>query len=202
MLIKSLEEEDLDESFESEVSNEEDAGRRSSRVPDVHKEIVGVLVSCLDYRTSSDNLVLWTYLTESLKYLCFKSPEVTTFARELFKDRMGWWSKQHFRSEAQYSDEVIVKKAIICALLHSSEDQRFKALALKIEERKKSASSAYFVNLARELDSVLPKISAPLLPSVARPIILDEMRLRQEWEKIKTIKLQLEPEGKIKMKKK
>ena len=50
MLIKSLEDEDLDESFESEVSNEEDAGRRSSREPDVHREIVRLLVSCLDYR--------------------------------------------------------------------------------------------------------------------------------------------------------
>ena len=141
-------------------------------------------------------------MTESLKYLCFKSPEVTTFARDLFKDRMGWWSKQNFRCEAQWSDEVIVKKAIICALLHSTEDQRFNTMALDIEERKRSTRSAYFVNLARELDSIVPRISAPLLPSVARPIILDEMRLRDEWAKIKTIKLQQEPEGKIKTKKK
>ena len=50
MLIKSLEDEDLDESFESEVSNEEDARQRSSRESDVHREIVRLLVSCLDYR--------------------------------------------------------------------------------------------------------------------------------------------------------
>ena len=75
-------------------------------------------------------------------------------------------------------------------------------MALEIEERKRSTSSAYFVNLAQELDSIIPRISAPLLPSVARPIILDEMRLRDEWAKIKTIKVQQEPEGRIKTKKK
>ena len=36
--------------FESEVSNEEDSHRRSSRESDVHREIVRLLVSCLDYR--------------------------------------------------------------------------------------------------------------------------------------------------------
>ena len=200
MLIKTLEEEDLDKSFESEVSNEEDEGRRSFREADVHREIVRILVSCLDYRTQSDNLVLWTYLTESLKYLYFKSPEVATYARQLFEDRIGWWSKQNFRNEAQCSDEVIVKKAIVSALLHGCEEQRFKVMSQNIDLRKiSSASSSYFVNLAKELDSVVMRLNSPLLiQSLTRPVKFDKMELKEEWAKVRIIKSELESQRKPK----
>ena len=196
MLIKSLEDDDLNESFES--TEEEENHQRSSRELDVHKEIVRVLVSCLDYRTQSDNLVLWTYLSESLKFLCFRSPDVTTFTRDLYRDRNGWWSKQNFRNEAQCSDEVIVKKAIICVMLHGCEEPRFKTILQNIEERKTSAKSSYFVNLAKELDSVVSRITSPLLTSFSRPILVSKSELREEWAKIKMIRATQEPQGRTK----
>ena len=192
MLIKPLDEE-LNESFESEVSNEGDEHRRSSRESDVHREIVRVLVSCLDYRTQSDNLVLWTYLTESLKYLYFKTPKAITFTRQLFEHRIGWWAKQNFRNEAQCSDEVIVKKAIVCAILHGCDEQMFKVMSQNIEERKISSRSSYFVNLAKELDSVVMRLNSPLLEqTLTRPVKFDKIELREEWVKIRKIKSELE----------
>ena len=67
---------------------------------------------------------------------------MSKFARDLFEERMGWWTRQNFRNEAQCSDEVIVKKAIICALLHGCEDQQFKAMLQNIEERKKKVKQS------------------------------------------------------------
>ena len=124
-------------------------------------------------------------------------PEVSKFVRDLFEERMGWWTRQNFRNEAQCSDEVIVKKAILCALLHGCEDQQFKAMLQNIEERKKSKSSSYFVNLAKELDLVVPRLSGLplLLLPFARPVKIGEVELEKEWAKIKKIKSQLEPQG-------
>ena len=111
---------------------------------------------------------------------------MSKFARDLFEERMGWWTRQNFRNEAQCSDEVIVKKAIIYALLHGCEDQRFKAMSQNIEERKKSKSSSYFVNLAKELDSVVPRLAGlpPLLLPFARPVKIGEMELEKERARI------------------
>ena len=194
MLIKTLEDENLNESFESEGSHEEP--RRASRESDVHRDIVEVLVSCLDYRTPGpDNLVLWTYLTESLKYLYFKYAEVSTFVVALFKERMGWWSKQAFRNETLCTDEVIIKKAIICLMLHGSGGQRYKAISENIEERKKSDNASYFVNLAKELDLVVCRVNSPLLPSITRPIYDNKKEMKEEWAKIKIIKSAMESNG-------
>ena len=140
-------------------------------------------MSCLDYRTQSDHLVLWTYLTESLKYLYFKSPEVAKFARQLFEDRIGWWSKQNFRNEAQCSNEVLVKKAIVSAVLHGCDEQGFKVMSQNIEERKiSSASSSYFVNLAKELGSVVMRLkNTPLLiQPLTRTVKFDKIELKEE----------------------
>ena len=122
---------------------------------------------------------------------------MSKFVRDLFEERMGWWTRQNFRNEAQCSDEVIVKKAILCALLHGCEDQQFKAMLQNIEERKKSKSSSYFVNLAKELDLVVPRLSGLplLLLPFARPVKIGEVELEKEWAKIKKIKSQLEPQG-------
>ena len=86
------------------------------------------------------------------------------------------------------------KKAIVSAMLHGCDEQRFKVMSQNIEERKiSSASSSYFVNLAKELDSVVMRLKAPLLiQPLTRPVKFDKMELKEEWAKIRIIKSELE----------
>ena len=59
-MIKRAEDEDLNESFESETSDNHID--KSLETINHHREIVTVIVKNLDYKPKTENISLWTYL--------------------------------------------------------------------------------------------------------------------------------------------
>ena len=150
LLIKS-QEDDLNTSFGSDrsdhIDGEESHGGRVARELQTHTEIVRAAVSCLDYSCSRDNLVLWTYLAESLKAI--HSEEMLS---DIFQERKGWWKKLNFSNVQSLSNEILIKKAVVCLLLFGAEDGSFTSICDEIDRRRSLPDSSYFHNLAKELD--------------------------------------------------
>ena len=189
-LIKS-QEDDLNTSFGSDHSDhsegEESHGGRVARELQTHTEIVRAAVSCLDYSCSRDNLVLWTYLAESLKAI--HSGEMLS---DIFQERKGWWKKLNFSNVQSLSNEILIKKAVVCVLLFGAEDGSFTGICDEIDRRRSLPDSAYFHNLAKELDLTRSRVTVTLASDAAmdnpKPSMEEEQFVIDEWKKVKRMK--------------
>ena len=199
MLIKLNEDADLDDSMgvdqiEEDLSDDDDKSdieeKASHKRILVNQEIVTVAVNCLDYKTSSNNLTLWTYLAESLKQLCSNDPEASQFAQNLFSSRLGWWSKQNSNKIDQIDDQLLVKKAVIYLILFGAENEEYDKLLKALDERRRKSASSLFCNLMKELEMFQLKASGALLAPYRRELLQDYEFIRDEWKKIKAMKVE------------
>jgi len=189
ILIKRAEDDDeLNESFESGDSDEYMDRNKGGEKISHHREIVTVIIKNFDYKSKTENISLWTYLVESLKYLYMKDNKVRVFLSELFKDRGLWWRNQNIKYSKNCSDEVLVKKCIVGLILYGEADPQFGNIFSKLESRMVEAGSGYIKNLYQEFEVSKQKYQTCLMESPEKILMEDALFICSEWEKIDEFK--------------
>ena len=196
ILVKESEDSDLEDSFDS---TEEDppAPRSSEDKTEIHREVLTRLADCLDFPatpnnpTKQENIQIWTFLVESLKFLSSNHQENQDFVRKIFENKDCWWFQLNFAIEPSLSDQLLVKKSIASHLLLGSDSEYFQTIEKKISERRLTSSpSSRWSNLLKEQEFVCSSLPSPFLAPIKRQTgPLDQDFVKSEWEKIKNSKI-------------
>ena len=127
-----------------------------------------------------------------MKQLCSNDPEARDFALNLFSSRLGWWSKQNSKNIAGTEDQVLLKKAVVYLILFGAENEEYEIIWKALGERKEKSSSSLFGNLMKELEMVQQRAIGSLLDPYKRELLQDYDFIRQEWRKIKAMRVESE----------
>ena len=191
MLVKESEDSDLEDSFDSTEEGQQDPPGSKDKT-EIHREVVARLADCLDFPatptnpTKQENIQMWTYLVESLKFLSLKHQENQEFVRNIFENKYYWWFEQNLTPDHTVSDQLLVKKSIVSLLLLGGDSEYCQTIEQNIRERRQSSASNTWVNLMKEQEFVRSSLSSPLLmPGSRQNETLDEDFVNSEWEKIK-----------------
>ena len=192
MLVKESEDSDLEDSFDS-TEEAPPAPRSSKDKREIHREVLTRLADCLDFPatpnnpTKQENIQIWTFLVESLKFLSSNHQENQDFVRNIFENKYCWWFQQNFVIEPSLSDQLLVKKSIASLLLLGSDSEYFQTIEKKIRERRLTSSpSSRWSNLLKEQEFVCSSLPSPFLAPIKKKTgPLDQDFVQSEWEKIK-----------------
>ena len=191
MLVKDSEDSDLEDSFESTEEVQRDPASSSKDKTEMHREVLSRLADCLDFPatptspTKQENIQMWTYLVESLKFLSSNHQENQDFVRNIFEKKDCWWFEQNLTPDHSVSDQLLVKKSIASLLLLGCDSEYFQTIERNIRERRLASPSNTWSSLLKEQDFVRSSLTSPLLPPLDRQTgHLDEDFVNSEWEKI------------------
>ena len=192
MLLKESEDSDLEDSFEStEEAPPAPLGSRDKT--EMHREVLTRLADCLDFPaipnnpTKQENIQIWTFLVESLKFLASNHQENQDFVRNIFENKDCWWFEQNLTIEPSLSDQLLVKKSIVSLLLLGADSEYFQTIEKNLRERRLTSSpSNRWNNLLKEQEFVSSSLRSPFLAPTGRQTddLPGEGFVQAEWEKI------------------
>jgi len=185
LTIKQMEDEDLDESFDSTHSKnkpDEDSKKLNS-----YLDILDISVQFLDYEFNRDDESCWSLLANSMKYVTNNHDNDLDRLHFIFDDRGGWWMKQNFEDLEQCNNHVLSCKLVFVACLYGDSNEYYIALIEVLNKRNESFPSSSLENLLKEIYVVCREIKSLEFPAYEKPPVstAEQREIQLQWRKIK-----------------
>jgi len=167
LLTKSIEDEDLEDSFEDEHEGVGEHSKRNSKVS-VYKEILVRTIKYLDYELNRDDMQCWSLLAECFNHLQSSEPVQRDFVQESFAGRGGWWVRQNFANLDTCEDSLLAKKGIAICYLYGRDNEHHIRIIGLLEQKIKASPSPSLSNVIKEFKMRTATAHLPFL-EIAEP---------------------------------